>query len=281
MMRTQPNLHLLGVLLTLWLFLCCSTPMQAQRADSRTDDQARQAAERAVRKAGSGSNSGPLKTSRREDLEEVLLTIEEKKPAREVYFYEMQSPPRTAFAGSSVWVVAVARSTLEVYQLYGFEASGGLNGSSQEFDRLISQLALSIPNEKATSLARFFLGCCIGGELSEIVLDEEGLRHALQRYYFKTYGDVWRALETYSHWWRSFQANAPDLAPKIRFENGRYRVVLKRILMGVGAHPQLQEWDLEISRGGNVRVLAMQPIFPKQTRWLFYDSKFTINQPLP
>ena len=270
-MRTRRNFQLLGVLLTLLLFPGFSAPIQAQRADYRTDDQAREAAERAVRKAGSGSANEPLKTRRREDLEELLLTIEEKKPVRNVYFYEMQSPPRTPFDAYSVWVVAVPRSTREVYELYGFEASGGFNGSSQEFNRLISQLALSIPSEKATSFAEFFLGCCVGGELSDIVLDAEGLRHAVQRYYFATYGAIRRALEAYSQWWQEFQTNAPDLAPTIRFENGRYRVVLKRILMIVGRHPQLQEWDIEISRDGKVRVLAMQPIFPKQPCWLFYD----------
>ncbi len=271
-MRSCRNLQLLGVLLTLLLLPGVSVPIQAQRADYRTNDQPREAAEQAVRKAGSGSSNEPLKTRRREDLEELLLAIGEKKPVGNLYFYEMQSPPRTAFDAYSVWVVAVARSTRQVYQLYGFEASEGFNGSAQEFNRLISQLALSIPNEKATSFARFFLGCCVGGELSDVVLDEEGLRHAVQRYYFGTYGDVWRALEAYMQWWQGFQTNAPDLAPTIRFENGRYRVVLKKILMTVGRHPQLQEWDLEVSRDGEVRVLAMQPIFPKRPRWLFYDS---------
>ncbi len=271
MIRTWRTLPLLGVLLTLLLFLGFSAPIQAQRADYRADDPAREAAERAWRKAGSGFSNEPLKTRRREDLEELLLAME-KNPARNVYFYEMQSLPRTAFDAYSTWVVAVSRSTREVYELCGFEASEVSNGSSQEFNRLISQLALSIPKEKATSFARLFLGCCVGEELGEIVLDEEGLRHAVERYYFKTYGGVWRALEAYTQWWECFQINAPDLAPTIRFENGRYRVVLKRVLTMVGRHPQLQEWDLQISRDGNVRVLAMQPILPKRPRWLFYDS---------
>jgi hypothetical protein len=184
----------------------------------------------------------------------------------------MQSPSRTASDAYSVWVVAVARSTREVYKLYGFEASGGSNRSSQEFDRLISQLALSIPEEKATSFARFFLGSCVGGEPEEIVADEEGLRHAVQRYYFGTYGAIRRALDAYLQWWQEFQTNVPALAPTVRLDNGRYRVVLKRLLMIVGRHPQVQQWDLEISREGQVRVLAIQPIYPKPPRWLFYDS---------
>jgi hypothetical protein len=272
MMRTWRSLQLLGVLPTLLLFLGSWAPIQAQQAAYRSDDQARAAAEQAVRNADSSSGNEPLKTRRREDLEEFLLAIQERNLIGNVYFYEMRSPPRRAFDTYSVWVVAVALSTREVYELYGFEASIGFNGSLLEFNRLISQLSLSVSREKATSFASFFLGSCGGGKLPEIVLDEEGLRHAVQRYYFETYGAIWRALEAYTQWWQGFQTNAPDLAPTVRFEKGRYRVVLKRILMIVGRHPQLQEWDLEISRDGNVRVLAMQPIFPKQPRWLFFDS---------
>jgi len=59
-----------------------------------------------------------------------------------------------------------------------------------EFNRLIALLSLSIPQEKATSFASFFLGSCVGGKFQEIVLDEEGLQHAVQRYYFETYGTI-------------------------------------------------------------------------------------------
>ncbi len=270
-MRTWRSLQLLGVL-PLLLFLGPWAPIHAQRVAYLGDNQAREAAELAVRNAGSGSGNQPPKIHRREDLEELLLTIEEPKPVRNVYFYEMQSPPRTAFDAHSVWVVAVAPSTREAYELYVFEASEGLNGSLQEFNRLISQLSLSIPQEKAISFASFFLGSCIGGKLTEIVLDEEGLRHAVQRYYFGSYGAVRRALEGYSQWWQDFQTTAPAIAPTVRFEDGRYRVVLKRIVMIEGRHPQLEEWDLEISHDGKVRVLAVQPVFPKPPRWLFFDS---------
>ncbi len=191
----------------------------------------------------------------------------------------MQSPPLTPFDDDSISVVAVARSPGEAYQLYSFEASQGFSGLSQQFNRLIYQLNLSIPNEKATSLARLFLACGGGGQLNQSVLDEEGLRHAVERYYLQTYGDIWRTLDAYLQWWQGFQKHAPDLAPTIKLENGRYLVGLKRVLTVVGKHPQLQEWELEISRNGNVRVLAIQPIFPKPTRWLFYDFKSTVAPP--
>jgi hypothetical protein len=270
--RTQRNRHLLSILVSLLLVAGCSAQMQAQQADRSSDKQARETIEQAIRMVRLGSGNEQLKFRHRQDLEEDLSNIAEK-PVRDVYFYELQSPPLTALDDDSIRVIAVARSAGEVYQLYSFADSEGFSESSQQFNHLMYQLTLSISNERATSLAKFFLACCVGGERNEIVLDEGGLRHAVERSYVQSYGDVWRALGAYWEWWQGFQKNPSDLAPTIRFENDRYRVALKRIVMVAGKHPQLQEWEFEISRNGNVRVLAMQPIFPKQTRWLFFDFR--------
>lgn len=271
-MSNWRSLQLFAALPALLLFLGLAAPVQAQRAHLLTDEQAREAAEQALSKAAAISNNQPLKIYRRADLEQFLWTVEEKKPVRDVYFYEVQSSPRRASDASSVWVVAVAGSTREVYQLYGSESQRGANETAQEFNRLISQLALTVPKEKAASFARFFLGSCAGEEPEEIMLDEERLRHAVERYYFGAYGAVWRALEAYGMWWKGFQTTVSPVEPSISLENGRYRVLLKRLLIGGGRHPQVQEWDLEISPRGEVSVLAIQPIFPKEPRWMFYDS---------
>jgi hypothetical protein len=274
MMSTRQSLQLFWFLPILLFSPGLSAPIQAQRANSLTDDQVREAAERTVKKARSGSTSNErLSIRRRRDLEELLLTLEAKKPVKDVYFYELVAPPGTVSEASSVWVVAVARSTGEVYKLYSFEGSAGPNAPSEEFNQLTSQLALSIPEEKAASLARLFLGSCVEGDSEEIMLDEGmELRLAVQNYYFARYGDIWRALDAYSQWWQGSRASAPALAPTIGIDkNGRYRVVLKRLLTFAGKHPQVQEWDLEISREGKIRVLAMKLIFPDQPGWLFYD----------
>jgi len=263
----------------LWLLAGFSPRLQAQPADRSSEEQVKEATEQALRMVHPASGNQQLKIRRRQDLEEDLSNIAEK-PVRGVYFFEIHSPPLTAFDDGSISVVAVARSPGDVYQLYSFEASEGFSGLSQQFNRLIHQLKLSVPNEKATSLARFFLACCVGGEFNDIVLDEEGLRHAVERYYLQIYGDIWRTLDVYLEWWQGFQKNAPDLAPTMRFENGGYRVGVKKILIIDGKHPQLQEWELEISRNGSVRVLTIQPIFPKPTRWLFYDFKSTVGPPI-
>lgn len=273
-MSTRRNLQLLWFLPILLFSPGLSAPIQAQRANSLTDDQVREVAERTVKKASSGSTSNErLSIRRRQDLEELLLTLEAKKPVNDVYFYELRAPPGTVSEASSVWVVAVARSTREAYKLYSFEGSAGPNAPSEEFNRFISQLALSIPEEKATSLARLFLGSCLEGDAEEIVLDESmELRLAVQNYYFASYGDIWRALDAYAQWWQGSRANALAIAPTIGIDkNGRYRVVLNRLLTFVEKHPQVQEWELEISREGKIRVLAMRLIFPDQQSWLFYD----------
>ncbi len=270
--RTQQNRQLLRIMVSLLLVCGCSAQIQAQQADQSSDEQARETIEQALRMVRPGPGNAQLKIRHRQDLEEDLSNIAEK-PVRDVYFYELQSPPQTAFDDDSIRVIAVTRSTGGLYQLYNFEDSEGFSGPSEQFNRLIYQLTLSISNDRATSLARFFLACCVGGELNEIVLGEGSLRHAVERHYVQSYGDIWRALGASWEWWEGFQKNPPDLAPTIRFENDRYHVVLKRVLMVVGKHPQLQEWEFEVSRNGSVRILAMQPIFPKQTRWLFYDFR--------
>ena len=262
------------VLLFLPIFLFSaglSSPIQAQRPDPLTDV-VREVAERSV-PIRSGASNERLNIRRRQDLENLLLTLAAKKSVKDVYFYEMQSPPGTVSESSLVWVAAVARFAQRAYDLYSFLASTGPNAPSQEFNRFTSQLALSIPEEKATSLARLFLESCVEGDAEETVLDGDmELRLAVQNYYLATYGDIWRALEAYAQWWQSYQAHAPALAPTVAIDkNGRYRVVLNRMLTFVGKHPQVQRWELEISREGAIRVLAMRLIFPDRPSLVFYD----------
>jgi hypothetical protein len=269
MRRTLPLLSFLPIFL---FGPCLSAPIRAQQADSLTD-MVREVSQRSVEKARSGSSNERLNIRRREDLGELFSTLEAKKSGKDVYFYEIQSPPGMVSESSLVWVVAVTRFTQDVYKLYDFLGSNGPNAPSQEFNRFTSQLALSIPEEKATSLARLFLASCVDGDAREMVLDDDiELRLAVQNYYWATYGDLWRSLDAYSRWWQSFQAHAPALAPAVAIDkNGRYRVVLSRLLTFVGKHPEVQEWELEISRDGEIRVLAMQLLSPDQPSWLFYD----------
>lgn len=248
-----------------------SSPVQAQQSDPLTDV-VREVAERSV-PIRPGASTERLSIRRRQDLEELLVTLTAKKSVKDVHFYEMQSPPGTVSDSSLVWVAAVAPFAKKAYDLYSFLGSAGPNAPSQEFNRFTSQLALSIPEEKATSLAALFLESCFEGDAEETVLDGDmALRLAVQNYYLATYGDIWRALEAYSQWWRSYQMHAPALAPTVAIDkDGRYRVVLNRMLTFVGKHPQVQRWELEISREGQIRVLAMRLIFPDQPSLVFYD----------
>jgi len=86
-MSTRRNLQPLWFLPILLFSPGLSAPIQAQRANSLTDDQVREVAERTVKKARSGSTSNErLSVRRRQDLEKLLLTLEAKKPVKDVYF---------------------------------------------------------------------------------------------------------------------------------------------------------------------------------------------------
>jgi hypothetical protein len=42
-------------------------------------------------------------------------------------------------------------------------------------------------------------------------------------------------------------------------------------------HPQLQRWEIAVSSDGSVRVLTMDSVFPKQSRWLSYAFRSTVD----
>ena len=269
--RTLQSLLFLSIFFLFSPFL--SSSIHAQREDPLTDV-VREVAERSVEKTHPSSSTQRLNIRRRQDLENLLWALAGKKSVNEVYFYEIQSPPGTVSESSLVWVAAVAGFAQHEYNLYSFLGSAGPTAPSREFNRLTSHLALSIPEEKAVTLARLFLGSCVDGEAKEVVLDDDTeLRLAVQNYYLATYGDIWRALDTYSRWWQSFQTHAPDLAPTVAVDKDgwRYRVVLNRMLTFPGKHPQVQRWELDVSREGQIRVMAMQLLFPDRPSLVFYD----------
>jgi hypothetical protein len=265
------NVRRLWLLPVLLVSRGVSLPIHAQQADSPTDV-VREVVEQSE-EISSASANARLKIWRRRDLENLLLTLEPQKPARDVYFYELQSPLGTVSEAPSVWVVAVARFGPDVYKLYRFPGSAGADASSQEFNRFTSQLALLVPKEKAPGLARLFLESCVERDGQETVLnDEMELRLAVQNYYVAAYGDLWRGLDAYSRWWQAFQVREPDLASTVAGSaNGGYRVVLNTLVAVAGKHPRVRKWELEISPEGQIRVSTLLLIFPDQPRWLFYD----------
>jgi hypothetical protein len=56
---------------------------------------------------------------------------------------------------------------------------------------------------------------------------------------------------------------------------GTDHIAVKRVLLIFEAHPGLQAWSLRVFRDGSVRVLGMEPIFPKRVQWVFYDFRST------
>jgi len=239
----------------------------------------RQAVKQAVELAHPGANVDQLNMSDRNDLDEELSRITEKKSTQPVSFYSFSSVDPSSDDGS-LWVVVSGNSPQGSDELYSFESSDDVEQSSQKFNRLLSRLGLSIPNEKVASMARFFLGCCIRGAPSETITDEKDLRHSIERFYIQVYGDVWRALEAGAEWWEGYEKAAVHLTPRVVVEGNVRRITLERLILSFGMHPQLQQWDVAVSRDGSVRVLAVESIFPKQSRWLSYAFRSTMDPQL-
>jgi hypothetical protein len=248
--------------------------VRAAGVNPASDNQVRQAVKQAVELAHRGTNVDQLSMSDRNDLAEELSHIVGKTTHR-ISFYSFYNTDSSSDDGS-VWVVVSGNSPLGSDELYGFESSDGVQQSSQKFNQLMSHLALSISNEKATSIARFFLGCCVRWAPGETVTDEIDLRHSVERYYVGIYGDVWRALEAGSQWWQGYEKSGVRLTPTIVVEGSVRRIMLQRLILSFGMHPQLQQWHVAVSSDGSVRVLAVQSIFPKQDRWLSYAFRTTL-----
>ena len=270
-MKVRQCLEALAIPAMLLLFCGVCMRVRAQRTDTATDAQVERAAELAAKTMDAGEE--PMSIDRRRDLE-TLLSSNEKKPAKPVYFYEMQRPAETVLDGPNARVIAVAPVSREVYELYDFQKSNVSKDSSQEFNRLMSNLELSISEPSVTGFARLYLGSCDAGGVGQIIYDEDGLRSAVENYYFASLGsDVWRTLSAYTWWWPGFQKTSSSLQPTVKLNaNGFYDISLKELVTPDGKHPELHQWDLEISREGKVRVLATQLIFPPEPRWLFFDS---------
>jgi hypothetical protein len=274
--RTRGRRHLRSLCPLLCACFCLlQLPrVRAAGVNHASDNQVRQAVKQAVELAHRGTNVDQLSMSDRNDLAEELSHIVGKTTQR-ISFYSFYNTDSSSDDGS-VWVVVSGNSPLGSDELYGFESSDGVQQSSQKFNQLMSHLALSISNEKATSIARFFLGCCVRWAPGETVTDEIDLRHSVERYYVGIYGDVWRALEAGSQWWQGYEKSGVRLTPTIVVEGSVRRIMLQRLILSFGMHPQLQQWHVAVSSDGSVRVLAVQSIFPKQDRWLSYAFRTTL-----
>jgi len=250
-------------------------PAQAAQANRNRDNQKREAVRHAIELAQPNANLDGLQMSERDDLDDELSQIAGKTAGR-VSFYSFYDVDSSSDEGS-LWVVIPGNSPLGSDELYSFESSDSVDQSSEKFNRLLSHLALSVPNDKAASIARLFLGCCVRDTYGETVSDEGGLRHTVERYYIRVYGDVWRGLEAYTQWWQAYQKEAVPLPPTVVVHSSERRITLERLTLGFGMHPQLERWDIAVSSDGSVRVLAVESIFPKQSRWLSYAFRSTVD----
>jgi hypothetical protein len=243
-------------------------------------EQVRDAASLALPRSESRVDANLLKVTRRPDLEYLLSTIVQRRGSQGLYLYQVEIPSQASYDGQWTWIVAVAARRQEAYELYSFESMEKRADVAAEFNRFASELALSLSKSELANFAAFFLETTIPFRPGEIVLDQDTLRESIGRHYFTAYDEAWRSIDAYSRWWHVFLdgETVSELAPRAEIErDGRYRVTMSRVVTTEGAHPQVQQWQLEISPAGNVQVTSMRTIFPKAPRWIFYDSPQPTN----
>ncbi len=239
-----------------------------------TIEQVRDAATLALPRADLKVDPALLKVVRLPDLEQLLLTMVPPGAKRTFYLYQVEMPTQASYDGQWTWIVAVV-ARKEGYELYSFESADKRSDVEREFNRFASELSLSLSLFDLENFATFFLETTVPFRAGEIVLDQDSLRDTVGRHYTASYAQTWRSIDAYSRWWHGFldADGAAMLGPRTEVEqDGRYRVTLNRVVTTEGAHPQVQQWQLEISRAGNVQAASMRTIFPKADRWIFYDS---------
>ncbi len=239
-----------------------------------TIEQVRDAATLALPRADLKIDPKLLKVTRRADLEDLLSTIVPPGGKRSFYLYQVEMPTQASYDGQWTWIVAVV-ARKDGYELYSFESTEKRSDTEREFNRFASELSLSLSLFDLENFATFFLETTVPFRPGEIVLDQDSLRDTVGRHYTASYAETWRSIDAYSKWWHGFldADGVAALGPRTEVEqDGRYRVTLNRVVTAEGAHPQVQQWQLEISPGGNVQAASMRTIFPKAPRWIFYDS---------
>ena len=259
-------------------------PCGAQQANSEARlaawtplsiEQVRDAASLALPSSESRVDAKLLKVTRRLDLEYLLSTIVQGRGSQGLYLYQVEIPSQASYDGQWTWIVAVAARKQDAYDLYSFESMEKRTDVAAEFNRFASELALSLSKSELANFAAFFLETTVPFRPGEIVLDQDTLRDSVGRHYFTAYDEAWRSIDVYSRLWHVFLdgETVSELAPRAEIErDGRYRVTMSRVVTAEGAHPQVQQWQLEISPEGNVQVTSMRTILPKAPRWIFYDS---------
>src|ERR1700674_687359 len=243
-------------------------------------EQVRDAASLALPRSESRVDAKLLKVTRRPDLEYLLSTIVQRRGSQGLYLYQVEIPSQASYDGQWTWIVAVAARRQGAYELYSFESMGKRADVAAEFNRFASELSLSLSKSELANFAAFFLETTVPFRPGEIVLDQDTLRESVGRHYFRAYDEAWRSIDEYSRWGQGFLAaeTASQLGPRAEIEpDGRSRVTLHRVVPTEGAHPQVQQWQLEISPEGNAQVTSMRTILPKAPRWMFYDSPHQTN----
>ena len=243
---------------------------KAAGTDSVSKAQVRAAVKQAVEIAHPDANVDQLKFSDRDDLDEELSQIS-GTTARNISFYDVDWPS----GNTGMWAVDTDGSPQSSSALYSFESTDGVDRSLQTFNRLLSHQA-PIPDDKVESVARFFLACCVRDTPGEIVTSEDAMHHAVERYYLEAYGDVWRSLEAYTQWWHDYEQSPAQFTPAVVAKVVGRQVSLKRLVLSPGMHPQLEQWDIEVAPEGDVRVVSVDSIYPKQALWLSYAFRSTI-----
>lgn len=249
--------------------LCFAVTCQAQV----TDQQAQLIAASVTRSESGYPESKPLRTLRRQDLEDGLFRSQIKqvgKIQKAAYFYEVStdgyfvlSPNEAIYVDSAdghlIWLVAVSVATGEPYRLFGFK------NANNEFNRLAKHANIVIRDAQHAELyALTFLAAVEDPHADRIVSSSRGLRHKVEDYFFSNYADK-MAERFYKRWWSGFSRTGSKVLfePIASADPGGYEVIVPTISGSAEKKPQFKHRFLHISSTGLCEVKKTRIIYPR------------------
>lgn len=242
--------------------------LQVSRAQSLSDEEARERAKAAIRTSLGADLSTYLNPHRIEDLEESVLSFLPGQSVKPLYFFEVSHEGVENRSGQvivhtsdglAVQYVAVARSNGQVYFLYGS------HDAKNDFNRMADDQHFQVKTEADAELfALFYINSMFGPGSKALLYSSHGLKHMVEDYFYGHSASYANPDQNFKKWWNGFEKKYESRAFGLhaaRSEHG-FRVEFDKIELRQDELPKVQTISLQITPSGQCTLIPPKPLYP-------------------
>lgn len=250
------------------LVFCCSVTCISQV----TEQESKVTAEKAARAAADYAESKPLRSIRREDLEDELFRAQVKVRGRigkAAYFYQISgegyfvlSPDEAVYVDSTdghlSQLVAVSAKTGRAYLLYGFK------DAASEFNRLAADADIRVSSpEDAKAYTRFYFTVTADPLSERLMSSPLQLRHKVEDYFYSNYPQK-QADGLYRKWVSGFFSAGRNVSfdTSASKNDAGYEVELLTVNRSTERRPLADLWKLQVTSDGACTVKSILTVYP-------------------